>query len=83
MPNIEFFAPWFRSEIIERSMPYEVWRDLSAHAQRICRFVTAGQGESVLGAGFTHPRARVREEHLQAQLDELGPDRAAEYLRRR
>jgi hypothetical protein len=82
LPNIEYFAPWFRSEIIERTMPYDVWRTLSPHAQRICRFVAAGPGEVVLGAGFTHPRARVREQHLQQALDALGPRRAAEYIAR-
>lgn len=83
LPNIEYIAPWFRSEIIERTMPYEVWRKLSSHGQRICRFVTVGPDEVVLGAGFTHPRARVREQHLRDQLDALGQEQAAEYIARR
>ncbi|MDX2378131.1 MAG: phytanoyl-CoA dioxygenase family protein [Acidimicrobiia bacterium] len=82
LPNIEYHAPWFRSEIIERTMPYEVWRELSPHARRVCRLVSVGPGETVLGAGFTHPRARVREQHLQQELDALGPRRAAEYIAR-
>jgi hypothetical protein len=82
LPNIEYFAPWFRSEIIERTMPYEVWRELSPHSRRISRLVVAGPTERVIGAGFTHPRARVRAQHLQQALESLGPRRAAEYIAR-
>ena len=41
-PNIEYFAPWFRSEALMRSMPYEQWQapvaprpaDLALHRLR-------------------------------------------------
>ena len=36
MPNVEYFAPWFRSEAVVRSMSFERWQTLSPHAQRIC-----------------------------------------------
>ena len=83
LPNIEYFAPWFRSEGIVRSMPYERWRELSTHGRRISRYVMCGPGEVVVGAGFTHPRARAREEFIAAQLAVMDPQAAAEYIQRR
>lgn len=77
MPNIEYFAPWFRSEIITRSMPYERWVELSDHGKRIARYVTCDPGEPVLGAGFTHPRAAAREAFVESQLAQMEPARAA------
>ncbi len=77
MPNIEYIAPWFRSDIITRSMPYDRWVELSPHGRRICRYVTCDPGETVLGAGFTHPRAAAREAFVEAQLAEMSPDDAA------
>ena len=82
MPNVEYFAPWFRSEALLRSMSYETWQTLKPHAQRICRYVVCGQGEALIGEGFSHPRSAVREEHRSRQLEALGERAAAEYLRR-
>ena len=81
-PNVEYFAPWFRSEAVIRSMPYEQWKKLSPHGQRISRYVMCGKGETVVGAGFIHPRAKAREAFKEEQLRELGPEAAEEYLRR-
>ncbi|MDH3753689.1 MAG: phytanoyl-CoA dioxygenase family protein [Acidimicrobiia bacterium] len=83
LPNIEYFAPWFRSEGIIRSMPYERWKELSDHGRRVSRLVMCGPGEIVIGAGFTHPRARARDGFVADQLEAIGPDAAAEYLQRR
>ncbi len=82
MPNVEYFAPWFRSEAIMRSMTFERWQTLSPHAQRLCRYVVCDRGEAVIGDGFNHPRAAVREAHRAAELLQLGEQAAAEYLRR-
>jgi hypothetical protein len=41
-----------------------------------------GKGEQVIGAGYIHPRAKMREAFREEQLRELGPDAAEEYLRR-
>ena len=82
MPNVEYFAPWFRSEAIMRSMPYEQWERLSPHAQRISRFVVCDKGEQVIGAGFMDPRRKKREAVKQKQLDALGEKGAREYLAR-
>ncbi|HEY7627055.1 MAG TPA: hypothetical protein VH761_08300, partial [Ilumatobacteraceae bacterium] len=81
-PNMEYFAPWFRSEAVIRSMPYEKWKSLSPHGQRIARYVMCGQGETVIGAGYIHPKAKMREAHKAEQLRQLGEDAATEYLRR-
>lgn len=82
MPNVEYFAPWFRSEALVRSMSRARWRTLSPHAQRICRYVVCDEDEAVVGEGFSHPRAAVRDDYRLRQLDALGERNAAEYLRR-
>jgi hypothetical protein len=82
MPNVEYFAPWFRSTALSRAMSRATWRTLSPHAQRICRFVVADEGEAVIGEGFHHPRSAAREAFRAAQLAALGEPAAAEYLRR-
>jgi len=79
LPNIEYFAPWFRSEGIHRCMPYERWLELSDHGRRICRYVVCPEGMDVPGAGFTHPRERVRRAHVEAELAELGPEAAERW----
>ena len=81
-PNVEYFAPWFRSEAVIRSMPYEQWKTLSPHGQRISRYVMCGKGETVIGAGYIHPRAKMRDAFKADQLAALGADAAEEYLRR-
>jgi len=81
-PNVEYFAPWFRSEAVIRSMPYEQWKKLSPHGQRISRYVMCGKGETVIGAGYIHPRAKMREAFKAEQLRQLGPEAAEEYNRR-
>ena len=82
MPNVEYYAPWFRSEGIMRAMPYEQWEKLSPHAQRISRFVVCDKGETVVGAGYMDPRRKKREAFKQKQFDEMGEKAAREYLAR-
>ncbi len=79
LPNIEYYAPWFRSEGINRCMPYERWKELSPHGRRICRYVVCAEGEVVVGAGFTHPRKKARRAFVDSQLDELGADVAERW----
>lgn len=83
MPNVEYYAPWFRSEAVNRCMPHNLWLGLSEHGQRISRYVVCDPGEPVIGAGFTHPRAAVRQAFIDAQLDELGPDAERHWRTRR
>ena len=82
MPNVEYFAPWFRSEALVRAMSYDRWQTLSPHAQRMCRYVVCDKGEAVVGEGFSHPRTVERERYRTAQFESLGEHSAAEYLRR-
>ncbi|MEM9039920.1 MAG: phytanoyl-CoA dioxygenase family protein [Actinomycetota bacterium] len=83
LPNIEYYAPWFRSESIHRCLPYDVWTTLSDHAKRCCRYVVANPGETVLGAGFTHPRQSERDAFLARQAAEVGEQAASEWWLRR
>jgi hypothetical protein len=82
MPNVEYFAPWFRSEAVQRTMSYETWQMLTPHAQRISRYVVGLPGERVVGEGFHHPRRAVRERRVAEELAALGEPAASEYLRR-
>ncbi len=82
MPNVEYYAPWFRSEGIMRCMPYEQWEKLSDHGQRISRLVVCDKGEQVVGAGYVNPRRKAREAFKQKQYDEMGEKAAKEYLAR-
>ncbi len=82
-PNIEYYAPWFRSEGVNRCMPFHQWERLSEHGKRICRYVVCDPGAPVIGAGFTHPRARDREAFVAAQLAELGSDAELHWRTRR
>ncbi len=82
MPNIEYYAPWFRSEGIMRCMPYERWRELSPHGQRISRYVMCGEGETVIGAGHMHPRAKMREKYREEQFSRMTLEARREYVNR-
>lgn len=82
MPNVEYFAPWFRSEALQRSMSYDTWRTLTPHAQRLARYVVGFPGEPVAGEGFHHPRRAVRDERVAADLARLGEPAASDYLQR-
>lgn len=82
MPNVEYYAPWFRSEGIMRAMPYEQWEKLSPHAQRICRYVVCDKGETVVGAGYMDPRRKKREAFKEQQFSEMGEKAAREYKAR-
>lgn len=83
MPNVEYFAPWFRSEVSTRSMPYERWLSLSSHGKRISRYVVCDKGEDVIGAGFVHPKASVREQFVEQQIAQLTDEEREHYLYRR
>ena len=82
MPNVEYFAPWFRSEALIRSMSHESWKSLSSHAQRVSRYIVCNPGEAVIGEGFAHPRRAERERYRAVQLEALEEEALAEYLRR-
>ena len=82
MPNVEYMAPWFRSESLIRAMRHDTWTALTPHAQRLSRFVVRAPGEPVVGEGFTHPRRVERERFCEAQLAEMAAERGAEVAER-
>ena len=82
MPNVEYFAPWFRSEALIRSMSFERWQSLSPHAQRISRYVVCDRGEAVVGEGISHPRRAERERIRDEQLAAMDDQVAREYRTR-
>ncbi len=82
MPNVEYMAPWFRSEALIRSMSYETWRGLSPHAQRLSRYIVCDRGEPVVGAGVSHPRGAERELIRERQLAAMDAADAEAYRRR-
>ncbi len=83
MPNVEYMAPWFRSEALIRSMSFDMWSELSPHAQRISRFIVCDRDEDVVGAGINHPRRAERERISDAQLNVMDPSDSEIYRRRR
>jgi ectoine hydroxylase-related dioxygenase (phytanoyl-CoA dioxygenase family) len=46
IPNLEFYAPWFREEIVP-GISYQDYKKLSEHAQRLVRFCVADSSESL------------------------------------
>lgn len=82
MPNVEFMAPWFRSEGLIRSMSRDAWSALSRHAQRLSRYIVCDPGEAVIGAGISHPRGSERERIRNEQLAQLSQEDAEAYRRR-
>jgi hypothetical protein len=43
IPNAEFYAPWFR-EPIARSMPNDVYQNLSEHGKKLCQYIAVPPG---------------------------------------
>ena len=46
IPNIEFYAPWFREPVVP-GISHADWTTLSDHARRLTRFVVADSGEEL------------------------------------
>lgn len=82
MPNVEYYAPWFRSEGIMRCMPYARWQELSQHGQRISRYIVCDKGETVIGAGYMHPKAKMRTKFKEEQFGKMDSQAVSEYLNR-
>ncbi len=63
MPNVEYGAPWMDDKWFAPSMPHEIWKTLSPHAQRISRRIkTASGGCGPQGQGVMHPLSSRRDE---------------------
>ena len=46
IPNVEFYAPWFH-EPQKKSIPYNIYKGLSNHAQKITRYIVADSSEEL------------------------------------
>ena len=46
IPNAEFYAPWFH-EPQQKSLPWEVYKNLTDHGKKICRFIVADSSDNV------------------------------------
>ena len=62
LPDVEYGAPWWSSEQIAKTMPFEMWMTLTEHAKHICRFVKAEPNVWPAGAGVMHPLAQGRKD---------------------
>ena len=76
IPNVEYFAPWFRSSYVTRSMPHQCFETLSPHGRHIARLVKAPKGEVVLGAGFVSGDPAARDRFTARQLEQVRGDGA-------
>ena len=47
IPNLEFYAPWFREPIVP-GISYRDARNLSEHAQRLIRYCVADSSETLV-----------------------------------
>lgn len=79
MPNVEYMAPWFRSEALVRSMSRTTWDGLSRHAKRISRHIVCDPDEHVIGEGHSHPRRAAREAIRSEQLEAMNATEAEDY----
>jgi len=62
MPNVEYGAPWMDERWFAPSMPHDIWKSLSPHAQRASRRIKTAPGIWPAGAGVMHPLSSSREE---------------------
>ena len=62
MPNVEYGAPWLDERWFAPSMPHDIWKSLSPHAQRVSRRIKTAPGVWPAGAGVMHPLSSSRQE---------------------
>lgn len=55
LPNVEYGAPWTAAGSRSRTMPYQIWENLSQHARALSEGVRAEPGVWPAGAGVMHP----------------------------
>jgi ectoine hydroxylase-related dioxygenase (phytanoyl-CoA dioxygenase family) len=60
LPNVEYLPTWNQNGHLRKTMPYAIWKTLSPHAQKICRYIVEDEGVWPAGAGVMHPLASVR-----------------------
>ena len=62
LPSIEYAAGWRDGATFQKTMPNEIWSELSAHARHICRHIVEAPGVWPFGAGELQPLAARRRE---------------------
>lgn len=63
IPNAEFYAPWFR-EPIARSMPNDVYQNLSEHGKKVCQYI-AVPPDVTLATGYKEDLGSTPRVHNQ------------------
>ena len=62
LPNIEYGAPWIAGPRVAKTMPHEIFEQMTEHGKHICRFVHEEPGVWPAGAGFNHSLTKRRRE---------------------
>ena len=78
LPSVEYSANSQPGKHFQRTMPHEIWRNLSPHAQKICRNIKADEGVWPFGAGELHPLSSMR---MKAYLAMSGEEGTVESVR--
>ena len=78
LPSVEYSATIHPGKHFQRSMPHEIWQELSPHAQKICRNIKAEEGVWPFGAGELHPLSSMR---MKAYLAMSGEEGTVESVR--
>ena len=68
MPNVEYGAPWIANPKGAKTMPYEIWEQMTEHGKHISRFVHEQPGVWPAGAGFNHSLGSKRKEAKKTLL---------------
>jgi hypothetical protein len=62
MPNVEYHGPWLEEGAFWKSMPHDIWVELTPHAQAISRRIKTEPGVWPAGAGVMHPLSAKRKQ---------------------
>lgn len=68
MPNVEYGAPWIANPNGAKTMPYEIWEQMTEHGKHICRFVHEKPDVWPAGAGFNHSLGAERKQAKKTLL---------------
>lgn len=78
LPSVEYSANPRPGKHFQRTMPHDLWLQLSPHAQKICRNIKADEGLWPFGAGELHPLSSMR---TRAYLAMSGGEGSVESVR--
>ncbi len=72
LPSVEYSASSRHTAGFQKSMPFEVWKELSEHAQRITKPIVQEPGVWPPGAGILHPLVSGREHAFESDAGTRG-----------